>query len=68
MNSEFHLPASAGLTYLRGEVADVALAWYFVAVSENCGTGHFRIPIPPLFRELWLSLLDKKLLECLPPA
>jgi hypothetical protein len=57
-----------GLTHLRGKVADVALAWYLVTVSENCRTGRLRIPIPPLLSELWLSLLDKKLLEGLPPA
>src|SRR5208337_3826650 len=57
-----------GLTHLRDEVADVALTWYFITVSKNCGAGRFRIPIPPLLRELWLSLLYKKLLERLPPA
>ena len=57
-----------GLTHLRGEVADVALAWYLVTVSKNCSAGRFRIPIPPLLRELRLSLLYKKLLEGLPPA
>jgi hypothetical protein len=54
--------------HLRDEVADVALAWYFITVSKNRGTGRFRIPIPPLLRELWFSLLYKKLLEGLSPA
>jgi hypothetical protein len=55
-------------THQRGEIADVALAWYLVTVSKNCSIGRFRVPIPPLLRELGFSLLYKKLLEGLPAA
>src|ERR1035437_6645701 len=65
---DFSQPRVRGLTHLRGEVADVAPAWYLVTVSKDCSSGRFRTPIPPLLRELWLSLLYKKLLEGLPPT